>query len=88
MEFEDITQTKIIMALKMRKLWPWSIIVFHQYSAIFLKSPWYEDLKNWVSDMQIHRTAWVKIPHRPNICYIFGKPLEQGPQNNAMISGG
>ena len=55
-----------------------------QTYAIFLKSPWYEDLKSnspGCLTCKYTNTASVKVPHRPNICYIFGKPLEQGPQN-------
>ena len=59
----------------------------------FLKTRWYEDLKNNVPDCltpkytnantQIHKytnTVWVKFEDRPNMWHIFEKVMIRGPQ--------
>ena len=53
--------------------------------AMFLKDLGMRTSKTIVpGDMQMQKykytnTASIKVSHRPHICYIFGKPLEQGP---------
>ena len=60
-----------------------------QTYAIFLKSPWYEDLKSnspGCLTCKYTNTASVKVPHRPNKCYIFWKALGKRT-SKTMISG-
>ena len=64
----------------------------------FLKSRWYEDLKNNVpkcltynTQIQIHKytnTVWVKFEDRPNMCCIFEKVMVQSGASSLAKHGG